>query len=124
MAHVETEVFRHLDADVPLNAVVDGRIYPPPAPQRSSFPLVTYEEISAVDMNSHDTKRPVTLHRISIIVWSETEALTTGTRDVADLIYEAMIGFQQSMHLNSIHRWHPDLRKFGIRQDFQVRNAG
>ena len=122
MAHVEEAVFKQLNADAALIASVAGRIFPPPAPQASSFPLITYEEISAVDMNSHDTVLPVTLHRISVIVWSDTEALSSGTRTIAEEIRAAMLGFAQSFRLNSLHRWHPDLRKFGIRQDFQVRN--
>lgn len=122
MADVETAVFHHLDADVALNAVIDGRIYPPPAPQASTFPLVTYEEVSAVDLNSHDTVLPTTQHRMNVTVWSDEEATTDGTRAIAKLIRDAMLGFQQAMRLNSLHRWDSEHKKFGIRQDFQVIN--
>jgi hypothetical protein len=122
MADVETAVYQRLAADVPLNAVIGGRIYPRPAPQDAAFPLVTYEEVSAVDMNSHDTVLPTTQHRVNITVWSAAEATADGTRAVAKLIRDSMLGFQQSLRLNSLHRWDSEQRKFGIRQDFQVIN--
>lgn len=123
MAHVETALFQRLNGNVALNAVVEGRIFPAPAPQDSRFPLVTYEEISATPFNSHEVTTATIQHRMAVTAWSENRAETDGVKNVGILIAAALIGWQQTELLNRLSRWDSDQRKHGIRQDFRVVNV-
>ena len=87
MGTIDSALYTRLSGHAGLKALVSARIYPPPAPQSSAYPLVTYQEIDRVSPHVMRGTAGVTHIRYQVDSWAETLA---GAKAVAAQVRAAL----------------------------------
>lgn len=87
----ELAVYTILKDTAAVSALVAGRVYPVQAPQNPTYPLVTYQRISAVRVRSVDGPSGLAQPRIQVDAYATTYA---GAKALAAAIRGALDGYR------------------------------
>lgn len=91
MSNIDTAIYTRLSTHAGLAALVSTRIYPPPAPQDATYPLVTYQQISGIREYAMTTQVGLVDGRFQFDVWAETRP---GARTVAEQVRQALSNYR------------------------------
>ncbi len=91
---MEKGLVSHLENDAGVAAIVGSRIYPEPAPQNASYPLIVYTRITGT--HEHDLQGAAGLceARYQLRCWAESRS---AVKALAEAVRLALQGFSGSM---------------------------
>ena len=84
MSSVDTAVYTRTKNYAGISALVGTRVYPPPVPQQTAYPLVTYQEIDCVEDLTMGSSTGQPVSRYQFDCWAITAA---GARALADQVF-------------------------------------
>ena len=90
MASIDSALYTRLSGFAGLAALVSTRIYPPLAPQNATYPLVTYQQISAIRPYAMGTQIGLVQARFQLDSWAET---SPGARAVSEQVRLALSNY-------------------------------
>lgn len=94
MAPIDTldkALFTLLTEDPSVAGIVGAAVYPPPAAQNPTYPLVTYQQISGPRSYTHDGPDGMARARYQIDAWAKT---STEARELAEAVRVALSGYR------------------------------
>ncbi len=93
---IPADLVTYLQADVTLDALIDGRVHRHRIPPDPTFPLIVYRRISTPELHVSAYVEP----RFQFDCWAETD---TGADAVANALRDALEGFHGAMGSTHVH---------------------
>jgi hypothetical protein len=90
MASIDTALYTRLSTFAGLVALASTRVYPPPAPQGATFPLVTYQQISGIRSYVYGNQSGFVVARFQLDSWAES---AIGARALSEQVRLALSNY-------------------------------